>query len=67
MIITIAGSSLVSAVSLHIGAAFVGFVLGKGDSMDSGAIKGQGYALGLLPGDHGFASDRTRMIGESKG
>ncbi len=40
MIITIVGSSLVSAVSLHIGAAFVGFVLGKGDSLDSGAING---------------------------
>jgi|GEM_PF-7128964 len=40
MIITIAGSSLVSAVSLHIGAAFVGFVLGKGDSLDSRAING---------------------------
>ncbi len=40
MIIAIVGSSLVSAVSLHIGAAFVGFVLGKGDSMDSGAING---------------------------
>jgi hypothetical protein len=53
MIITIAGSSLVSAVSLHIGAAFVGFVLGKGDSQDSGAIKGPDYALGLLPGDRG--------------
>jgi hypothetical protein len=51
MIITIVGSSLVSAVSLHIGAAFVGFVLGKGDSPDSGAVKGPGYALGLLPGD----------------
>jgi hypothetical protein len=51
MIITSVGSSLVSAVSLHIGAAFVGFVLGKGDSPDSGAVKGPGYALGLLPGD----------------
>ncbi len=40
MIIAIVGSSLVSAVSLHIGAAFVGFVLGKGDSLDSGAING---------------------------
>ncbi len=40
MIIAIVGSSLVSAVSLHIGAAFVGFVLGKGDSPDSGAING---------------------------
>ena len=66
MIITIAGSSLVSVVSLHIGTAFVGFVLGKSDSQDSGAIKGPDYALGLLPGDHGFASDRTRMIGEPK-
>jgi hypothetical protein len=53
MIITLAGSSLVSVVSLHIGAAFVGFVLGKGDSQDSGAIKGPDYALGLLPGDRG--------------
>ncbi len=40
MIIALAGSLLVSAVSLHIGAAFVGFVLGKGDSLDSGAING---------------------------
>jgi hypothetical protein len=40
MIITIVGSSLVSAVSLHTGAAFVGFVLGKGDSLDSRAING---------------------------
>ncbi len=53
MIIAIVGSSLVSAVSLHIGAAFVGFVLGKGDSPDSGAIKGPGYALGFLPEDRG--------------
>jgi hypothetical protein len=51
MIIAIVGSSLVSAVSLQIGAASVGFVLGKGDSLDSGAIKGPDYALGLLPGD----------------
>jgi hypothetical protein len=67
MIITIVGSSLVSVVSLHMGAAFVGFVLGKGNSLDSGAVKGPDYALGLLPGEHGFASDRTRMIRESKG
>jgi hypothetical protein len=40
MIITIVGSSLVSAVSLHTGAAFVGFVLGKGNSLDSRAING---------------------------
>lgn len=40
MIITIVGSLLVSAVSLHIGAVFVGFVLGKSDSPDSGAING---------------------------
>ncbi len=53
MIIALAGSSLVSAVSLHIGAAFVGFVLGKGNSLDSGAVKGPDYALGFFPGDRG--------------
>ncbi len=40
MIITIAGSSLVSVVSLHIGAAFIGFVLRRNDSLGSGAING---------------------------
>ncbi len=67
MIITLAGSSLVSAVSLHIGAAFVGFVLGKGDSQDSGAIKGPDYALGLLPGDRGERQTVPGLIRESKG
>lgn len=40
MIIAIAGSSLVSVLTLHIGAAFVSFVLGHDDSLDSGAING---------------------------
>ncbi len=40
MTITIVGSSLASVFSLHIGAAFIGFVLGKGDSLDSRAING---------------------------
>ncbi len=40
MIIAIVGSSLVSVVSLHLGAAFVGFVLGHDDSQGSGAING---------------------------
>jgi hypothetical protein len=40
MIVAVVGSSLVSAVSLHIGAALVGSVLGSDDSLDSGAING---------------------------
>ncbi len=67
MIIAIAGSLLVSAVSLHIGAAFIGFVLGKGDSVDSGAVKDPGYALGFLPGDQGERHTEPGLIRESKG
>jgi hypothetical protein len=40
MILAIVGSSLVAAVSLHIGAALVGSALGSDDSMGSGAING---------------------------